>query len=55
MVILNIDHNYINLDNNFDEADPDSLILIRILHWHNKLEKRKARKNMISEKLMEIT
>ena len=29
--ILNIDLNNINLDNNFDEDDPDTIILIRLL------------------------
>ena len=28
---LNIDPNNINLDNNFDEDDPDAVILIRFL------------------------
>ena len=31
MVILNIDVDNINLDNNFDEDHPDSIILIRLL------------------------
>ena len=30
MDILNIDLNNINLDNNFDEDDPDTIILIRL-------------------------
>ena len=34
-VILNIDLNNINLDNNFDEDDPDTVILIKLLAWHN--------------------
>ena len=29
--ILNIDLNNINLDNNFDEDDPDTIILIRLI------------------------
>ena len=33
MVILNIDPNNINLGNNFDKDDPDTVILIRILAW----------------------
>ena len=40
--ILNIDCNNINLDNNFDEDDPDIITLIRLLAWHIKFEKRKA-------------
>ena len=42
--ILNIDLNNINLDNNFDEDDPDIIILIRLLAWHIKLEKCKVLK-----------
>ena len=42
MGILNIDINNVNLDNNFDEDDPDTIILIRLLGWHTKFEKRKA-------------
>ena len=33
-----------NLDNNFDEHDPDTIILTRLLDWHIKFEKRKALK-----------
>ena len=35
--IFNIDLNNINLYNNFDEDDPDTIILIRLLAWHIKL------------------
>ena len=42
MGILNIDLNIINLDNNFDEEDPDTIILIRLLAWYVKSEKHKA-------------
>ena len=31
MGILNIVLNNINLDNNFDESDPDTIFLIRLL------------------------
>ena len=41
--ILNIDFNNINLDNNFDEDDPDTIIHIRLLAWI-KFEKRNALK-----------
>ena len=41
---LNIDLNKINIDNNFDENDPDTIILIRLLAWHIKFEKRKELK-----------
>ena len=33
MGILNIDPNNINLGNNFDKDDPNTVILIRILAW----------------------
>ena len=36
MGILNIDLDNINLDKNFDEDDPDTIILILILVWHIK-------------------
>ena len=42
MGILNIDLNNINLDDtNYEEDDPDTIILIRLLAWHIKFEKRK--------------
>ena len=34
--ILNIDLKNINLDNNFDEDDPDTIILIRLFAWHKR-------------------
>ena len=46
--------NNVNLDNNFDEDDPDTIILIRLLAWHSKFKKCKALKKKISEKLMLI-
>ena len=42
--IFNIDLNNIDLDNNFDEDDPDTIILIRLLAFHIKFEKRKELK-----------
>ena len=44
MGILNIDLNNVNLDNNFDEDDTDTITLVRLLAWHIKFEKRKALK-----------
>ena len=54
--IFNIDLNNINLDNNFDGDDPDTIILIRLLAWHShsKFEKRKVLKREINEELMPI-
>ena len=54
MGILNINLNNINLDNNFDEDDPNTMILIRFLAWHIIFEKRKTLKKMISGELMPI-
>ena len=39
---LNIDLNNINLDNNFDEDDPDTIILVRLLAWPIKFEKTQS-------------
>ena len=41
MGILYIDLNKINLDNDFDKDDLDTIILIRLLALHIKFEKRK--------------
>ena len=42
MGILNIDLNNINLDNNFGEDDPNTIILFRHLSWPIKFEKRRV-------------
>ena len=44
MGIINIALNGINLDDNFHEKDPDTIILIRLLTWHIKFEKHKELK-----------
>ena len=44
MSILNIDLHNIDLDNDVDEGDPDTIIFIRLLAWHIKFEKCKALK-----------
>ena len=54
MGILNIDLNNINFDNNFDEYDPDTIILIRLMAWHIKFEKRKKLKKELNEELMPV-
>ena len=41
MGILNIDLDNISLDDNLDEDDPDTIILIRLLVWHIKFRKCK--------------
>ena len=54
MGIVNSDLNNINLDDNFDEVDPDTIILIRLLAWHIKFEKRKELKKALNKKLIPI-
>ena len=44
MGILSVNLNNINRDNNFDEDDPDTIIIIRLLAWCSKFKKRKALK-----------
>ena len=52
--ILNIDLSNINLDNNIVEDDPDTIILIRLLAWLIKFEKRKElKKNFTGESIPE--
>ena len=38
------------LNNSFDEDDPDTIILIRLLTWHIKFEKHKALKGYLRYK-----
>ena len=47
MGILNTDLSNINLDYNFDEDDPDAIILVRFLVWHIKFEKQNALKKIV--------
>ena len=47
--ILNIDLNNIILDNNIDEDDPDTIILIRLLVWLIKFENAKSLKKISME------
>ena len=50
MGIPNIDLDNINLDDpNYEEYHPDPIILVRLLDWYIKFEKRKALKKRISE------
>ena len=44
MGILRVNLNNINRDNNFDEDDPDTIIIIRLLAWYSKFKKHKALK-----------
>ena len=54
MGILNINIDNINLDNNFDEDDPDAIILLRLSAWHTKFEKRKALRKKLNKKVMPL-
>ena len=47
MGILSIDLNNISIDNNFDEDDPGTIILVILLAWHIKFEKCKALEKMV--------
>ena len=44
MGIFSVNPNNINLDNNFGEDDPDTIILIRLLAWHCEFKKRLTKK-----------
>ena len=54
MGILGVDVDKINLDDkyDFDEDDPETIVHVRLLAWHNKFEKRKACKKDIRKELM---
>ena len=54
MGILSVNLNNINLDNNFDEDDPDTIFLIRLLVLQVKFEKHKALKKRCEELIMPI-
>ena len=54
MGILNLDLNNINLGNNFNEDDPNTIIHIRILASHIKFEKLKSPKKELNEELVPI-
>ena len=47
MGIVNVDPN-ITFANNFDEDDPDTVILSRLLAWHNKLPKKELIEELMS-------
>ena len=49
MGILDIDLSNINLDNDFDENNPGSIVYVRLLAWYIKFDKRKGlKKELIS-------
>ena len=53
MDILNTDLNNINFDTNYEEDDPDTVILIRHLAWNIKSEKKPFKKGL-NKKLMSV-
>ena len=54
--IFNADFDEINLDNDkdFDKGDPETIIHIELLTWHNKFEKPKTLKKDTSKELMPV-
>ena len=54
MGILDIDLNNINLDNDFDEDDPGTIIHVTLSGWHIKFEKRKTLEKELNEELMSV-
>ena len=51
MGILNID---LNIDNNFDADDPNTITCVKLLSCHIKLKNAKHLKKHISEALMSV-
>ena len=41
ILAVDLDKTNLDVDNNFDEDDPDTIVYVRLLAWHNKFEKRK--------------
>ena len=55
MGLVNIDLNNINRDgNNFDEDDPETIIHVGLMAWHNRFKQCKPIKKMIGNELMPI-
>ena len=52
MDVVNVNLNNINVDNNFDEEDPNNIIHNRLLPWHTKLGKCKKLKKELNKKLI---
>ena len=49
MSIISVDLNNIDLGGtNYDEDDPETIIQVRLLAWHNKFEKHEALKKELS-------
>ena len=54
MGIVNIDLNNINLDDSFDQEDPNTIILIRLSAWHTKFEKCEEIKKELNQELISV-
>ena len=54
MGIVNIDLNDINLDDSFDQEDPNTINLIRLSTWHTKFEKCKEIKKELNQELISV-
>ena len=52
MGILSVHGDKNNLDNSFDDDDPDTILLIRLWAWHSKCKKSKTLKKELNEELM---
>ena len=56
MGILSVELDNINIDDtNYDEDDPETIIHIRLLSWHSKLEKGKAIKKELRINAYSVT
>ena len=52
-VILRVDLNNISLDDvNFDEDDPETIIHVRLMAWHDQFKQSRAHKKELSKELM---
>ena len=52
MGIRSVNLNNIDLDNNFDEGNPVTIVLTRLLAWHSNFKKTQSTLKKISEELM---
>ena len=52
MGIPSVNLNNINLDSNFDDDDPNTIVPIRLSAWHSKFKKSKALEKHLNEELM---
>ena len=48
IVSVNLDNTNLD-DTNYEEGEPDTNILVELLAWHSKFEKRKVLKKELNE------